>query len=349
MPPDRRARLEEILAQPDYFLHRVDWQNERLVFIETSRETLAAAPFIDGRSPLSGHPAVEVPLREALEAFDQSQNAGGRYIFHVSFCGSTLLARLLDVPGTSIVYREPQALVDLADWRAVQRLDTAESLLFAPALRLVAGQFQKSWAGEQAVVKPSNWVNSLAPELVEREGSRFVLLDLPMRDFLLAVFRGGRDRMVYCVRFLSHMQTAYPDYDPLAAEASSLGGDAYDAIARLCLLALHLQQRTFDAIDPARACRMRYPELVGAPEKQAERAAGLLDLPISADDLRRNTGLARNVHAKSGGAPFRRSLLDEQNQQIETLYSAHIERAIAWAQRRLPPFAAPPDSLPPSR
>jgi hypothetical protein len=333
--------VDVLLGEPRYLLHRVDLATERLTFLDTTRRRLAAASFLDGRTTLGEGEAIVVPLSRALEVAPRVAGAD-RLIAHVSFCGSTLLARLFDVPGRAFSYKEPQALIDLADAQATAVLAGKTDARIAQALDLVLGQLRLQWAGGEAtVVKPSNWVNVLLPMLAATSPDlRLVLCDIVPRDFLRAVFRGGRERIVYTLLLASHMQTAFPDRADLMADASR-SADPLTNAARLTLVALHLQRRAFDAVDPQAARRLSFRAIVGDPDTSLRRAGTLLGVPLSLDE--RDATIAANArsHAKSRGA-FSFDAHDAADDQIEAEHGARFDAALAWADRALPTPAGQP-------
>ena len=75
-------------------------------------EDLRSATFHDNRF-LNRPGLFEADIDEVLEYFPSqdrrpSDRSGrARYIFHIAFCGSTLLARALDSAGARFCYREP--------------------------------------------------------------------------------------------------------------------------------------------------------------------------------------------------------------------------------------------------
>ena len=103
-----------------HLLHRIDSRAGLMTFVPTTRAALAAPAFIDGRTPFATGPEIAVSLDAMLATAVEgaASRAPQRYILHMGFCGSTLLARLLDRPGTVLTLREPAALTDIANWQA---------------------------------------------------------------------------------------------------------------------------------------------------------------------------------------------------------------------------------------
>lgn len=333
--------IDVLLGEPRYLLHRVDLATERLTFLDTTRTRLATASFLDGRTALGEGEAIVVPLARALAVASRVPGPD-RFIGHVSFCGSTLLARLFDVPGRAFSYKEPQALVDLADAQATAVLAGKVDSRIASALDLVLGQLRLSWTrGEATLVKPSSWVNALLPLLAATSlDLRLLLCDSGPRDFLCAVFRGGRERIVYTLLLASHMQAAFPEHGDLIADASK-AADPLTNAARLTLVALHLQHRAFDAADPQAARRLSYRTIVADPDTSLRRAGTLLGVALSLDE--RNATIAANArsHAKSRGA-FSFAACDAADDQIEAEHGARFDAALAWADAALPLSAGQP-------
>jgi hypothetical protein len=328
--------LETLLREPRYMPHRVDIQGDRLLFVDTTRARLTAASFLDGRTPLTDAPMVTVSLASALTV---KPAIGGtdRIIGHVSFCGSTLLARLCDVPGHAFAYKEPQALVDITDAWVAARLRGCQDPRIGPTLDLVLAQLRLPWtAGEVTVIKPSNWVNALLPLMAERSSDmRFALIDMAPRDFLIAVFRGGRDRIVHTLRIASHMQVAHPELSQVIAAASSSTDPLLDA-ARLCVVALCLQRSAFDGVDPDRRARLAFRSVVADPAVALSRANDLLGLAVPATDRAASVIASGALHAKGPDRTFDPMQRSAEDERIEALHRPRIDAALAWAASTLP-------------
>ncbi len=323
--------LDVLLAEPRYLLHRVDLAADRLTFVDTTRASLCAASFLDGRVAFGSGDPILVPLSRALAVAPRVAGPD-RFVFHVSFCGSTLLARLFDVPGQAFSYKEPQALVDLAD----AGVSAPQDERFAPAIDLVLGQLRLQWAaGEATVIKPSNWVNAILPQLVAASRDmRFVLCDILPRDFLSAVFRGGRERIVYTLQCCNHIVRTYPDYTPYLAAASRSADPLVNA-AQLTLLALHLQHRAFDTVDPNAQHRLFHREIVSSVDACLSRAADILDVTLSPQDRAAAVDAHGGSHAKSRCA-FDILARDADDERIEALHGPRFDAALVWADATLP-------------
>lgn len=113
-----------------------------------------------------------------------------RLILHMSFCGSTQLAHLIDASGAAMVLEEPQALVDLADWHRVFREPKLDDARFAPALAAVMALLGRCWDdGGPTALKPPNWANSLIPALLDLPGQARVVS--PGERFFAPRFAAG--------------------------------------------------------------------------------------------------------------------------------------------------------------
>lgn len=335
------ASLDTLLTDPRYLLHRVDFAAERLVFLKTTRQQLSKAPFIDGRTKLSDDAPIEISLKTALAGFDARSalpSARNRLILHTSFCGSTYLARLLDIAPRSFVYKEPQALIDLAD-RKVGHDDVDGGQLLADVLDLVLAQLRKSWnQDETALIKPSNWVNSLVPVLSRiSDQTNYAIVDIDDRDFLVAVLSGGRERIVYVLRLFAHLQTGFTEYDRIVREASDTRRDPIQNAARLCMLALHLQRRLFDIVDPHRVNRINRREIINSPEAATKRAAAMLGVNLTSEEIAMSAVRNIGTHAKAPDRAFDTADRKRADQAVEQLYGDRIDAAIAWAADTLPP------------
>lgn len=310
-------------------LHSIDTGDDRVTLIPTTRDRLRAHAFLDGRSDFSSGPTVVSPLAEWITSLP-APSEPDRYIFHVGFCGSTLLARMLDVPGRALVLREPNCLAHLANHGQGRcSLDFVRRHLRAP------------WAeGEAVVVKPSNWANSLLREISESAAPMLPLFLHMGRDaFLRAVFRGGNQRIAFAARAAVHLSGRDERDALLVARALEAECDDQRRLARLALVMLHIQVRMFrDACAKAGWGKERWfshEELISDPVDAAQRVAKVLEIELSVSDIEKNAMFWSSRHAKSPGDRF--ALLDESahDDVLWRRYGDILRDALDWADASL--------------
>src|SRR6478672_6723699 len=104
---------EALFATPDHYLFAFD--GDRAVFRAMDRAAYHRSIFLDRRISPASEAAFEVPLAPLIAWQEAHQPRPPRigWIFHIAHCGSTLLARALDLPDRSLVLREPLALRQL--------------------------------------------------------------------------------------------------------------------------------------------------------------------------------------------------------------------------------------------
>ena len=312
------------------FLHRLDGEARQGLFVSTSRSRLRNTPFLDGRSRFWDR-QTSAPL-PVVGSGAVSPSIG--YIFHVSFCGSTLLATLLDAPGAVLALKEPQVLVDAADWSNARpsRSASLSRLLHGIEDRLL----HPAAPGERMVVKPSNWANTLIPHLCDpAAGRKAVFLSMGRYDFIKAVFRGGRDRIAYTARAAAHLTASSEALRGLLEEAISGSTDPLEQIGRMAGLAHRVQERVFvDAIERNGWNERHWitlDQLVGAPVETVLRAAAALDLPIEARDVEEAAGRRLARHSKSPDKLFSVDQRRAEDHDVEGHHRERLRRATDWS------------------
>src|SRR5688572_14096586 len=223
-----------LMAEPANFLHGIDLQADHAVFFETSRRLLSEAAFVDGRSDIAVGPPEFARLSELMRTSTR-EPAPERFIFHLSFCGSTLLSRLIDAPGQSLVLKEPNCLVDLATWKSLKRRAGGTTERLGPALGLARHALRRPFElGEAVTVKPSSWANILIDDLVaDAAGILPLFVTIDRASFLRAVFRGGTDRLTFTAQLAWHMASGMTGADELLAAAAATGSDPLAKAANL--------------------------------------------------------------------------------------------------------------------
>jgi hypothetical protein len=326
--------LGEIVGDPCVLLHRVDPVHRQLHFRPAAPEAVRSAAFIDGRTDIWTGPPAVLGFAEAA-GVQLTAAAPARAIFHMSFCGSTLLARLLDRPGKVLALKEPNCLVDLADWK---RSGGAE---FAPMLKFAAAMLDRPWAkGEQVLLKPSSWANNLIDDLAAFGRMRAVFVTIARDRFLEAVLRGGSERLAFAARLAAHL-SPFVEGGPASVQAAiDSAPEPMGQVARLALVAHDLELRLFErAISGGSltcAQIIDFAEIEEAPTEAASRAATALVLGLDDADLAANVEHWTRANAKAD-ASFSAEQRCEENRQVRAAYGALIDESLGWAAGALGP------------
>ena len=288
--------------------------------VPVTEDRLRSASFLDGREPIACGPAVAVRLPDGSRADPLPAT-----IAHVAFCGSTLLSRMIDVPGRTLVLREPAIQIELSDRLA--RGCAPNDLIVGCHLRLAGLAPSLS-----TVVKPTSWANPLLPRLAGRPHWSAVFLTMAPRSFLRAVFRGGRDRIAYAVRSAQHFAPFVPTGAERLATAAAPLDDPLLRAARLILLMLWLELQLFRQCSEAmgsRSLEITFAELMADPVEQAIRASGHLGLPLTRAQIASQHETNRTRHAK-GGRAYDKAQEAIADQEVERFHARRFDRALEW-------------------
>lgn len=294
--------------------------------VMTNHSDLRNAIFLDGRERFWSERMLIA--KDELELITEPVPTS--FIFHIGFCGSTLLARLLDLPGSRFVLKEPQALSDLASqWPHADHC--------AENLGIVTGALSRSGPeGEVTIVKPSCWANPLIPHLVSSGlVARAIFLTLDWRSYLTACFRGGRDRLAYCARMAESFATHDGDKRDALSNAIVESNDPLDQTARMILLLHAWQLEMFKAAElaldenRARSCVFQC-EGDSVRQKASELARFLTP---NVDPELANSGVDFNQHAKDPTTRFSDEAQNVANAEILRHHRERFDAAHAWFQK----------------
>ena len=319
------------------FLHGIDMQTGQASLLWTSAQRLRKAAFVDGRSLLSRRPPALMALRTFLDR-ETEPAPPPRYIFHVGFCGSTLLSRLLDVTGQALVLREPNALADIANAKAQLAIQDRSNPELAQVVAAASRHLARPWAdGEAVVVKPSNWANNILPMLMSQSGVKAVMMTSSRRAFLEAVLRGGADRLAFSARAAIHLSSEGKEHALLVAAALQADEDQSGQLARLALVLHAIQLRqlgtTAKQAEWDESHWLDYTHLVDDPLGAVRHAADILHLDIATTTIEANISRWMTRDAKDPQAPFP----EHRNAQLAAAaraeYGSTMEQALNWAER----------------
>ena len=336
---DNAEALAALAPAPVRFLHRIHPGSRRLTFVDTDTDALADTTFLDGRTMFWTGSPESSGFAPALADAEPCAAGLERSIFHFSFCGSTLLAWLLGEASNALVLKEPQCLVDLADWKKTLDIHNAADADFTRLLDYARASLGRSNpAGGPVVVKPSNWANNLLPVFADRPRPHACLcITIDPRAFIVAVFRGGRDRLAFTARVASHLASTVDHGPRLVQRAMAAGGDPLGCAANMAALAYALQMRLFDDAGEQASRRIDFADIAEDLEAAVHRAAAALAIEVTDRSVRNAVDHWRARDAKSNGIPFSAWEQRQADAEIEQAYGGYIAGALTLLEQSLLP------------
>jgi hypothetical protein len=312
--------LQALLSSPDLFLH--SFEDRDAVFFEMDREAYFRSIFTDKRiSPKNPAPQ-RLPIADLIAATEKTEAAPVRYIFHIAHCGSTLLARALDLKDDNLVCREPFTLRQLGVTSASgETLDRRLQLA-----RVMLGR-RYNQAGP-VIVKANVPVNFMIAALMAPQADEpAIFLHYGLEDYLLAILRSQMHR-----GWVQHVSTE------LGAGIENIAGPRGDAsipvlAARLWLtqmvqfeqaLAAYPKAKSLGAEDlferPKDAIAAAFAHF-GQPQSQAT-----IDAIVASDLFSR--------YSKDPRHQFDNAQRVERRAKLKLELAGELDEARAWTQAR---------------
>lgn len=329
-----------LCERPDWFLAGMDVSRRTFRFVKTRHAIIRDSLFLDGRTPLGpDNRPRDVSFREAFAWLGGRKNAAteNRILAHMAFSGSTLMARCLAREGKVLAYREPQILVMLTNLKIQRHPLSLDPHEWSALLRFVMAQMQKTFGEEAAFIKPSNWVNPLLGDIAGLGDMRLVILGLGARDFILANFRGGRDRLRYSLNLLNAVAHGFPQYAGTLRHLDTARMDPMDRILRLLVVLYGIQAGVLGRVADRKAGqgvpRLTLDQFRRKPEASLLAAAETLDLPLTAQDVRSNVEKYFPHHAKNG-TEYDAKRESRERQDFLAQYGRKLDEALAWWAER---------------
>lgn len=301
--------------------------DRRFSFVRIDDSVVERSAFLDVRIEADLNDAVAVAAT-ALPSLPTAGRLG--WLFHTSFCGSTLLARMLHSVRRTVL-REPLVLRRLAD---AQRVHWGVDGLLEPTVRLLA----RPWAPSSGVViKPTHAALGLAVHLMEASrSSNAIVLTSSLDDFLVSNLKKTRETLA-----------KVPELAERALNASSFGRRLH--VAALTppnlLAAVGLQwaaQRelcgeAFEQVGEARMRTLAADELYARPLDVAVAAASWFGFTEDVDELLCVASREAYRNAKATTVPYDAKTRALEAEAVAHRYADELRAARAWFDRCVAP------------
>ena len=168
-----------------------------LVFLKVSQSQIVESVFLDRRIKFDAEPKIHelfVSPESVGSILKETVESPFGLIVHTGFCGSTLIAGLLNQPRERLVLREPNILTNFLAFSQASQLGSGfTDKLFS----LIVNLLSRRWAPtEQIIIKPSNLATSLAAAMAAR-ARRTIAIYSDEQKFLQSVLARGEAGRIF--------------------------------------------------------------------------------------------------------------------------------------------------------
>lgn len=323
------SRWQSYVSNPEWLPHDYDWRSDALVFAHLPRDAQRGAVFLDSRF-VKAELSAPAPVPE-LSVEAARENAGPmHFIFHTAFCCSTLLARALDIPGVSMGLKEPGVLASFAEYWSNSRRTPGAFAALSLTLDLLSRPLSP---GETQILKPSNVVNHIVPQMLHaRPDSKALILYSSLDSFLRAIARRGHEGRTFARQVYQQFAPVIPIEHGFTEADMVLLTDLQIAAQAWMMQAAYL-----DAI--AKRFGRDSVRTLSSDRFLADTTGTLAEVGQFFDldlDHARAAAIANgpvfNEHAKEFGRPFDAASFAEQHKQAGATYAEEISAAKNWAR-----------------
>lgn len=304
-------------------------QERRYGFLRLDDDVLERSSFLDTRIDAPLATAIPVPADALGEMELPSEQS---WLFHTSFCGSTLLARVLHAPPHNVCLREPMVLRRLGDARHVEQA-------IAPLVSQATALLSRPWhAGGRVTIKPTHAALNIAVDLLDASPeSRAVVLTSTLDDFLVSNLKKAPET-----------QAKIPQLVERAMKASGfhtrLPQAAFQPPSLPCAAVLQwAAQRELVAsmaenVGARRMCVVDMDRLMADLPGTVRRLAGWLSLDIPTATLESRCRNEARRNAKATETSFSASQRSQEARLVEQMFSTELSQARGWAASYVLPF-----------
>lgn len=315
--------LIEILQSPDWLPLRLNASGD-VTFVRLSDAEQRLATFLNDRYVAPEAPRTTFPLA-AIHGVGPLPLIRPLFLFHSSFCGSTLLVHAFGATSRVIGYSEPQILNDFA---ALANRGAFDRRLLKSVIALLCIQ---RGGIDHCVIKPTNELNFLLGPLMNVfPEARAVFLSSPLDDFLYSIARKGLRGRVWVRRQNQALRRAagltFGFNDQESLEHSDL------QVAALFWLQNRALFRAVADADASRCASLMNTDISSDLQSAVLRAAQFFAIDLSEADLHEAAMQGRR-NVKNGALDFDPMERGREREELKTFVAEDIDLVSQWAMQ----------------
>jgi hypothetical protein len=338
-PGGARLKARDILGDFGWFPEDYAPGTKSISFVRTDAATLAQQTFLDQRWNRTGRARTTLTLDAiASEIPEEAPLPEMNFIWHTSFCCSTLIAAALQVANRNLSLKEPIVLATAANMKRAAAFDGAQvhPRLFEIVFRLLARRPESDAA---ITVKPSNFANILVRDAARLTSGKSLFLYSDLPSFLISVAKSGLQLSKYARRlFFGILRDEGKPMRWSAAELFQMSDLEVAAIA------WHMQiaefRRSWDEMGEGRVASLNCDAFLARPQHALERLDTFFGYGLGSEAIQSIVnGPVFSHHAKLPQAPFGSEQRRVEQDRARKLLGADLDRVIAWSHSAFPEAA----------
>ncbi len=322
-----KVTAREVAIDPEWLPHTYDVEGTNLTSVLVPRAARAGLMFLSDEHFAGNFAKESFPAAAMAAEVAAAGRASIHFIFHTSFCCSTLFARALDVSEVTSVLKEPDVLINLAN-RLIRSDDGANRQRLDLVLRLLERPLAP---GETVIVKPTNFANRLLePTLALRPDSRAVLLYSDVETFLRSLLKRGMFGRIFGRQLFNQMT----GWSPL-----KFGYDAKQLLeqtdVQIAAIAWLMQIHQFDSVartfGPERVMLLDSAALLADPAAAIDRAQALFGLGLDRAQVEAiSSGPVFSKHSKFSDRDYSAKVREEEHKAATEAHSEELAMVVKW-------------------
>lgn len=274
---------------------------------------------------------VSLPMDALLELTENKPLPKTHYIFHTAFCGSTLLSRCMNLYGKSFSVREPNALMQLAEFKREQGNEIYQMEVWPRLLRLVVFLLGRPFEQDAAVIiKPSNSMNNLIVDLMGVDSrSKALMMSSESQEFIVSNLKKAGYQQ-FCQQLMALLAKDNLNFTfNKDANLEELSGP------QMANLVWALQQIQWNGstseLDTNRFRYLNISEFLQQPQQSITALSDFFELGFESSEVTDIMGSqAFTSHSKEGRDNFNDQAKKQEDQQILTQHKVDIQNAENW-------------------
>lgn len=317
----------DVALDPEWIPHTYDSEGAALTFVSVPAQSRSQLMFLSDEHFAGRFAKAKFPADAIAAEVGAAARAPIHFLFHTSFCGSTLLAKALAVPGVSSALQEPDVLINLAN-RLIRSDDPGNRKRLELVLRLLERPLAP---GETTIVKPTNFANRLAePVLALRPAARAILLYSDVETFLRSLLKRGMWGRILGRKLFNQLSGWSPlnfGYGP----TELLEQTDVQVAALAWLMQIHHFDSIARAFGPERVIVLETSSLLADPAESLRRSQALFGLGLDAGQVEAIAiGPVFSRHSKFADRDYSVEAREQEHRAATEAHSDELTMVVQW-------------------